>query len=48
MPKETTGIRPVVTASLMLLINGFVVRRAVHVAAELGIADLLAQGGQVN
>jgi hypothetical protein len=34
------------TATLMPLINGFMASRVVHVAAELGIADLLAQGAK--
>ena len=34
------------TARLMSLINGFMASRVVHVAAELGIADLLAQGAK--
>lgn len=33
-------------ATLMLLINGFMAARVVHVAAELGIADLLASGAK--
>ena len=34
------------TAALMPLINGFMTSRVVHVAAELGVADLLAQGAK--
>src|ERR1700739_3212005 len=34
------------TATLMPLINGFMASRVVHVAAELGIADLLAEGAK--
>ena len=33
-------------AALMPLINGFMASRVVHVAAELGIADLLAEGAK--
>jgi len=47
MTKETTGdTLGGLTASLMPLINGFMASRVVHVAAELGIADLLTQGAQ--
>jgi O-methyltransferase domain/Dimerisation domain len=47
MTKETTGdTSGGLTASLMPLINGFMASRMVHVAAELGIADLLAQGAK--
>jgi orsellinic acid C2-O-methyltransferase len=34
------------SAPLMLLINGFMGSQVVHVAAELGVADLLADGAQ--
>jgi hypothetical protein len=47
MTKETTGDTPGgLTSSLMPLINGFMASRVVHVAAELGIVDLLAQGAK--
>jgi Dimerisation domain len=47
MTKETTGdTSGGLTASLMPLINGFMASRVVHVAAELGIADLLAQSAK--
>jgi orsellinic acid C2-O-methyltransferase len=36
------------TATLMPLINGFMASRVVHVAAELGVADLLAQGAKTS
>ena len=43
MTQETTGdALGGLTATLMPLINGFMASRVVHVAAELGIADLLA------
>jgi orsellinic acid C2-O-methyltransferase len=36
------------TATLMPQINGFMASRVVHVAAELGVADLLAQGAKTS
>src|SRR5690349_17430259 len=40
----TSGGRGGLNATLMPLINGFMAARVVHVAAELGLADLLAAG----
>jgi hypothetical protein len=42
--KTMSGERGAFNAMLMPLINGFMAARVVHVAAELGIADLLAAG----
>jgi len=39
---DTGDQRP--TASLLSLVNGFMVSQAIHVAATLGIADLLQDG----
>jgi hypothetical protein len=36
------------TATLMRLVNGYQVSQAIHVAAELGIADLLAEGARTS
>lgn len=47
MTENTTSSgRGGLTAILMPLINGFMAARVVHVAAELGIADLLAAGAR--
>ena len=37
---------PEATATLMRLVNGYQVSQAIHVAAELGIADLLAESAR--
>ena len=44
MAQEATGNGP--NTTLIPLINGFMASRVVHVAAELGIADLLAAGAK--
>src|SRR5215472_17614969 len=44
MEKTASSERGGFNATLMPLINGFMAARVVHVAAELGIADLLAAG----
>jgi len=44
MEKSASSERGGFNAMLMPLINGFMAARVVHVAAELGIADLLAAG----
>ena len=47
MTENTTSSgRGGLNAMLMPLINGFMAARVVHVAAELGIADLLAAGAR--
>lgn len=42
VPEDNPGANP--TAQLAALINGYMPARVVHVAAELGLADLLAAG----
>jgi hypothetical protein len=44
--KTTSSGRGGFNATLMPLINGYMAARVVHVAAELGIADLLASGAK--
>ena len=36
------------TATLLRLVNGYYVSQAIHVAASLGIADLLAGGARTS
>ena len=45
MPMSATNKNPP-SASLGMMATGFWVSRAIHVAAKIGIADLLAQGPQ--